>query len=289
MGGVERKSKTSRAKGLVASSEDASRAARPEQPPSTMEEAYEIQSRYAAWALLRLRKAQFAADDYLIGWIELFATGKRDRLLQEADNVAEACWIAGYSDISRSVRRVAAEIADNNKDAARNAFANLTRFFGLRLEWSKQHQCTDPKALARIDQTLEGINKLVTLASTLKDFTGETEPRYTSGSPSSETAEPSAASGMRDDDLNIAIKQARTEVLARLVDLDNPVLSAKERLTRARRVVRSFERRHAEDPDFPASPEVRKAISIVNRDNYQKAKARKAKAEPALRRPSAMG
>ena len=79
------------------------------------------------------------------------------------------------------------------------------------------------------------------------------------------------------DDFNIAIKQARTEVLARMADLDNPELSTKERLTRARRIVRSFERRRAKASDFPASPEVRKAVSIINKHNYQKAKARKAK------------
>lgn len=72
------------------------------------------------------------------------------------------------------------------------------------------------------------------------------------------------------EDLNIAIKQARTEALARLVDLDNPKLSADERLTRARRLVRSFERRRAENPDFPTSPEVLKAFSIMNKDKYRR-------------------
>jgi hypothetical protein len=42
-----------------------------------------------------------------------------------------------------------------------------------------------------------------------------------------------------------------------MADLDNPELSTKEQLTRARRIVRSFERRRAKDSDFPASPEVR--------------------------------
>jgi hypothetical protein len=101
------------------------------------------------------------------------------------------------------------------------------------------------------------------------------------GPPSEAAVTPGAASGMRDD-LNIAIKQARTEVLARMLDLDNPALSEKERLTRARRVKASFERRRAEDPDFPASPEVQKAVSIVNRDNYRKATARKGKAKLAM-------
>ena len=72
------------------------------------------------------------------------------------------------------------------------------------------------------------------------------------------------------DDFNIAINQARTEVLARMADLDNPELSTKERLTRARRIVRSFERRRAKASDFPASPEGRKAVSIINKHNYQK-------------------
>jgi hypothetical protein len=79
------------------------------------------------------------------------------------------------------------------------------------------------------------------------------------------------------DDFNIATKPARTEVLARMADLDNPELSTKEPLTRARRIVRSFERHRAKDPDFLACPEARKAVSIINKHNYQKAKARRAK------------
>jgi hypothetical protein len=104
---------------------------------------------------------------------------------------------------------------------------------------------------------------------------------YTGAAPPSGPADTSQQPRMRDD-FNIAIKQARTEVLARMLDLDNPALSEKERLTRARRVKASFERRRAEDPDFPASPEVQKAVSIVNRDNYRKATARKAKAKLAM-------
>lgn len=78
------------------------------------------------------------------------------------------------------------------------------------------------------------------------------------------------------DDFNIVVKEARTEVLARLADLDNPALSDAERLTRARRVVRSFDRRRAENRDLPETPEVKAARSLVNRDNYQRRKARTA-------------
>jgi hypothetical protein len=104
-------------------------------------------------------------------------------------------------------------------------------------------------------------------------------PHYDGDPPPSETAEPSAASGMWDDlntNLKTAVKLARTEALARLVDLNNPALTQGERLRRARRLVRSFQRRRAENPDFPASPEVLTAFSIINKDNYQRRKAAKA-------------
>jgi hypothetical protein len=117
------------------------------------------------------------------------------------------------------------------------------------------------------------------------------KPRYTRKAPSSSSAD-TRQKGMRDDfnssvkaanaPLNAAVKAARTETLARLVDLDNPALSSKERLRRARRVKASFERRRVEDPEYPASPEVRKAISIVNNHNYETAKARKAGAKLAM-------
>jgi hypothetical protein len=98
---------------------------------------------------------------------------------------------------------------------------------------------------------------------------------YTNEAPPSSPADISQQEGMRDD-FNIRVKEAKAETVARLVDLSNPALSKGERLTRARRVLRSFERRRAENPDFPASPEVLKARSIVNKDNYER---RKTKAE----------
>jgi tetratricopeptide (TPR) repeat protein len=76
--------------------------------------------------------------------------------------------------------------------------------------------------------------------------------------------------------LSSAMKLARTEALARLVDLDNPKLSKEERLTRARRLARSYQRRRAENPDFEPSAEVLRAFSIINRDNYERRKAKAA-------------
>jgi hypothetical protein len=77
--------------------------------------------------------------------------------------------------------------------------------------------------------------------------------------------------------LNAAVKVARTETLARLVDLHNPALSDEERYTRANRLVRSYQRRHAEDADFKPSQEVLDAFSIINKVSYRRSVAKKAK------------
>jgi hypothetical protein len=90
---------------------------------------------------------------------------------------------------------------------------------------------------------------------------------------------------MRDDlntALNAAVKVARTEILGRLVDLGNSALAPDERLRRARRLVRSYQRRRAENPDFPASAEVRGAFSIINKDNYERRKAKAGKTKLAM-------
>jgi hypothetical protein len=143
-------------------------------------------------------------------------------------------------------------------------------------EWLEKSRLDTAREFVRVFDA-DGTMSLETFARRLEDlYSG----RLNRKPPSSEAA---AKPPLRmRDDFNIAIKQARTEVLARMLDVDNPALSEKERLTRARRVKASFERRRAEDPDFPASPEVQKAVSIVNRDNYRRATARKAKAKLAM-------
>lgn len=108
------------------------------------------------------------------------------------------------------------------------------------------------------------------------------ESGYTGEAPPSEAAVTSPPLRMGDDDFNIAVKQARTETLARLVDLGNPTLSDDQKLTRARRLVRSYDRRRAENPDFPESPDVKAARSLVNRVNYQNKKAKTAKTPKPL-------
>jgi len=99
-------------------------------------------------------------------------------------------------------------------------------------------------------------------------------PGHTGETPSSETAVTPQLRMV--DDFNIAVKQTRTEVLGRLVDLGNSALAPDERLRRARRLVASYQRRRAENLNYPASPEVLAAFSIINKENY---KRRKAKAE----------
>jgi hypothetical protein len=95
-------------------------------------------------------------------------------------------------------------------------------------------------------------------------------------------------------DLNIAAKQARAgavqqampnlplvrlmatyEVLSRQSDLLNPELDQTERLRRARNFVRTYERLREAKPDFDDdSAELQRARSIVNKDNYQRRKAK---------------
>jgi hypothetical protein len=101
-------------------------------------------------------------------------------------------------------------------------------------------------------------------------------------------------------DLNTAVKKAKAENLARVkprpsahqlatykalvknVDLLNPELSEAERLRRANRLVRAYQRVHKRKPNFPASPEVLTAFSIVNKDNYQRRKAKAGQAKLAM-------
>jgi tetratricopeptide (TPR) repeat protein len=155
----------------------------------------------------------------------------------------------------------------------------LGAIFGVRAKaFVKLGQIDDAKediALA-LALTPDGVK----LKDDIRAFAEIIKARYTGEAPASRSDDASQ-NGMRED-FNIQIKQARTEVLASMLDLDNPALSDAERLTRARRIKASFERRRAEDRDYPASPEVQKAISIINRQNYQNAKARKAKAKLAM-------
>jgi hypothetical protein len=123
--------------------------------------------------------------------------------------------------------------------------------------------------------------------------------RYTRDDPSSEAAEPSAASGMRDDDFNIRVMKAKAENLARgnprlpmyhqvanyralvqHVDLLNPELSEIERKRRAKRLVQAYERVRARKRDFhDHSKQLLAAFSIMNKVKYQRRNAAKAKAE----------
>jgi tetratricopeptide (TPR) repeat protein len=103
--------------------------------------------------------------------------------------------------------------------------------------------------------------------------------------PTSRPADTSRRARMRDT-FNIAVKEARAEILARMVDLGNPAVAPDERLRRARRLVGNYRLRRAENPDFPVSPEVRAAFSIVNKENYQRRKARAESAQRAEERQS---
>jgi hypothetical protein len=116
--------------------------------------------------------------------------------------------------------------------------------------------------------------------STLDYITGEAPP--------SETAEPSAASGMRDD-LNTKVKKAKAENLARgnarpsthqlatykalvqNVDLLNPDLAEDERLRRAKRLVKAYGRVRERRPQFhDKHKQLRVAFSIVNSHQYER-------------------
>jgi hypothetical protein len=118
----------------------------------------------------------------------------------------------------------------------------------------------------------------------IKEFVESKNPSYTSDAPASEAAV-TPPLRMRDDlnvALNAAVKVARTEILGRLVDLGNSALAPDERLRRARRLVRSYQRRRAENVNFPASAEVRAAFSIINKDNYERRKAKAGKTKHAM-------
>jgi hypothetical protein len=52
--------------------------------------------------------------------------------------------------------------------------------------------------------------------------------------------------------------------------------SKKDPLSRARRIVRGFQRRRAKNPDYPVSQDVRDAFSIINKANYPQIKAKRA-------------
>jgi hypothetical protein len=107
----------------------------------------------------------------------------------------------------------------------------------------------------------------------LKVFQEWQNPEYNDEeTPPSEAAEPSAASGMRDEDFNTAVKKAKAENLARAkprpkprssrhqlatyralvenVDLENPELAPDERLTRANRLLTAYGRAQAVKPGF---------------------------------------
>jgi hypothetical protein len=109
-----------------------------------------------------------------------------------------------------------------------------------------------------------------------------TQPSYTGSSPSPEAA---VTPPLRmPDDFNTALIDAGAslrvsasyEVLARHVDLDNPALSDAERLTRARRLVRSYERQREKNPAFEDhSPQLLAAFSILNKVKYQRRKEKK--------------
>jgi hypothetical protein len=116
------------------------------------------------------------------------------------------------------------------------------------------------------------------------------KPGYTVDLPPPEADETSRLR-MRDDfniALNTAVKLARTEALARLVDLDNPALSDAERLTRSQRLVRSYQRRRAENPNFEPSREVLTAFSIINKAGYPALKAKRAAKRAAKKTKLAM-
>jgi hypothetical protein len=98
------------------------------------------------------------------------------------------------------------------------------------------------------------------------------------------------------DDLNTAVKKARAKVFRRdaskqrlaaaaaaykamlkNIDLLNPRLSESERLTRARRLVRAYERLRKRKPAFEDhSKQLLAAFSIINKVKYRGAEAKKA-------------
>ena len=153
----------------------------------------------------------------------------------------------------------------------------LTRYFPVgELRWYNE------KASSELIETAKHVFPEFQKYSLFRQFFDDTDdPGYTGDdtgdAPPSEPADTSQRAQMWDRDLNtelkIAVKLARTEALARLVDLGNPALAPDERLRRARRLVASYQRRKAENPGFPASPEVRAAFSVVNKENYRRRKA----------------
>jgi hypothetical protein len=129
-----------------------------------------------------------------------------------------------------------------------------------------------------IDDALALFAEMYRRSADNRDLAVEADKYYTKDAPPSGPADTSQQGRMRNDfDFDIAVKEARTETLARLVDLGNPALSPAERLRRARRLVRSYQRRKADNPEFQTSPEVREAFSIINRDAYQRQKAKAAR------------
>src|SRR4029077_18344177 len=102
--------------------------------------------------------------------------------------------------------------------------------------------------------------------------------RYTSFFPSPKSASIDKRSWMGEkpkNNLTAARLLAAYEVLARDSDLANPSLSQKERLRRARHLVRTYERLRKVNPSFrDEGAQLRAARSAINQFQYQRRKAK---------------
>jgi len=122
----------------------------------------------------------------------------------------------------------------------------------------------------------------------------EYEMRYTGAPPSSSPAD-TRQEGMRGD-LNLAVKQAkaealapmaaavavaRYEVLARHVDLLNPRLAEDERLRRAERLLKAYNRVRKASPDFRDTGEELRAARRIRMADFRERKRAKLQAPEA--------
>jgi hypothetical protein len=111
------------------------------------------------------------------------------------------------------------------------------------------------------------------------------KPGYTKDDPSAKAADTPTSLGMRDKkhDLNELAKRLGLtfeEASAKLTAPGRNVSS--DPLSRARRIVRGYQRTRAKDPDFKPSSEVLAAFKIINESNYPAVKARRAAKKLAM-------
>lgn len=115
-------------------------------------------------------------------------------------------------------------------------------------------------------------------------FDKSNKPGYTVEPPPSPPADTSRQKGMRED-FNIALaverRLANYEMLARHVDLENPALGARERLTRAERLLTAYREVRRVNQDFKDSNVQLTAARRIQKAAYRQ--RQKAKHPPAPR------